>query len=118
MADQSTGTNQIPALRSFQFDADGIGAIHNSVNLFRGDVNFSLPLVTLAGRSGLDVAISMLLRSNVEDEIGRWSLSAPTGIVGLGWALPYDRIEVVTRGSASLEDNSYFLLTSDNRNPL
>lgn len=118
MSDQTTSASQPPAIRSFQFDGDGIGAIQNSVNLFRGDVNFTLPLVTLAGRSGLDVAISILLRSNVENEIGRWSLSAPTGILGLGWSLPYDRIEVVTRGSASPEDNSYFLVTSDVRNPL
>jgi RHS repeat-associated protein len=114
----NTSNDQGPAIRSFQFDQDGMGAIANSVNMFRGDVNLSLPLLTLQGRGGLDVAISALLHSNVQNDIERWNREAPTGIAGLGCALPFDRIERAPGSWGDTEEPDCLLVANDNRTPL
>jgi RHS repeat-associated protein len=106
--------DQVPAIRSFQFDTDAIGAIANSVNLFRGDVNVALPLLTLPGRNGMDVAVSALYQSNVQGQVDRWNREAPTEILGLGWSLPFDRIEVDPNRSGSLDDHAYVLYQGGN----
>ncbi|MBR0344834.1 MAG: RHS repeat-associated core domain-containing protein, partial [Rudaea sp.] len=95
-----------------------MGAIANSVNMFRGDVNLSLPLLTLKGRGGLDVAISALLHSNVQNDIERWNREAPTGIAGLGCALPFDRIERAPGSSDGTTDPDCLLVANNNRTPL
>jgi hypothetical protein len=53
----------IPAIRTFQFDVKGFGDLSKSVNLFRGDVHHTQPLLTLPGRlgrSGLAVSVAIL----------------------------------------------------------
>jgi RHS repeat-associated protein len=83
-----------PAIRFFQFESDALGA-SKSVNLFRGDVNLSLPLFTMPGRPGstdMDASFSTMYESNLQDEVCEQNLTAPTGILGLGWNLPSDRI--------------------------
>ncbi len=115
---QNSRNDQIPAIRSFQFDSDAIGDIENSVNLFRGDVNIPLNLVTLPGRGDLDVSVQALYQSNVQDEVQRWNLDAPTGILGLGWSLGFARIEVNTGGTRALDAHSYFLTQGGSRMPL
>ena len=110
--------DQIPAIRTFQFSEDGIGSIPDSVNLFRGDVALSIPLLTLPGRNGLDVTVNALYSSNVQTSVDRWNREAPTSILGEGWNLPYETIEVEPRGSSSLEDNLYSIVNGESRTPL
>lgn len=108
---------QTPQIQPFQFSNDG-NEIDNTVNLFRGDVNFYIPLVSLTGRNGLDLQVSALYRSNVSEQTKNRNLTAPTSILGLGWELPTDRIEVDTNGTGTQDDNKYFFIRNETRNRL
>jgi large repetitive protein len=93
----STATD-IPAIRTFQFGSEAVGALSKSVNLFRGDVNHSQTLLTLPGRPGrkdLAVSVAVLYQSNVHDLVTRRNLEAPTSVLGVGWDLP-----LAARGSS------------------
>jgi len=108
----------VPAIRNFQFDSEALGKIKDSVNLFRGDVNLPLNLISLTGRNGLDVNVSALYESNVQNSIDTWNLESPTGILGLGWSLGFDRIVVDTNNSGSPYDKVYYLIADGSINPL
>ena len=95
-----------PEIRLFQFGG-------SNVNLFRGDVNTSLTLIALPSRSNLDVEVKLSYRSNVHDQATLWNLEAPTGTVGLGWSLSYERIQLATPTISSLVDKRYLLVNSD-----
>ena len=82
----STNTNaQIPAIRPTQFEGGSADLFKDSVNLFRGDVNLSLDLVSLTGRNGLDIKVNASYNSNIKNDIDQSNASKPTGIMGLGW---------------------------------
>ncbi|MEM6720070.1 MAG: RHS repeat-associated core domain-containing protein [Bacteroidota bacterium] len=100
---------QIPSIRPTQFEDDGNDLFKDSVNLFRGDVNLSLNLVSLQGRNGLDFKVTASYGSNVKNNIQISNVDKPTGIMGLGWTLPFQRIEVETSGNATSNDNTYFI---------
>lgn len=108
-----TTNKQIPSIRPTQFEDDGNDIFKDSVNLFRGDVNLSLDLVSLQGRNGLDFKVIASYGSNVKNNIQVSNMEKPTGILGLGWTLPFQRIEVETMGNATSNDNKY-LIYNDN----
>ena len=108
-----------PALRGFQFDPGGIGAVENSVNLFRGDVTLTQDLILLAGppdKPDLGLKLSALYQSNVVTEAMRSNRDAPTGTLGLGRMLPLERIELDDGGAAATR--SYAFVGDGNRTPL
>ncbi|MBT2765566.1 RHS repeat-associated core domain-containing protein [Paenibacillus sp. ISL-20] len=105
---------QIPEIRTFQFDSKSVGDIKNSVNLFRGDVNFSENIVSLSGRNGLDVNVTAIYLSNVQSQINKTNEQAPTGIMGLGWEMPYDRIYRGNSNAYEIPDINYTLETGGN----
>jgi RHS repeat-associated protein len=116
MMDQITQTDagdftSIPEIRLFQLDSGNVGNIQNSVNLFRGDVTFPLTLASLPGRNGLDVTVTALYSSHVQDSVDTWNLDAPTGALGLGWSLAFDAIVANTNGSSALQGTNYYLLS-------
>jgi RHS repeat-associated protein len=84
--------NEDPQLRTFQFDTDGIGDVKNSVNMFRGDVSLPVRLLSLPGRNGLDFDMTAVYSSDVQANVNTWNVEAPTGVLGLGWSLPYEQI--------------------------
>ncbi|ADD68154.1 YD repeat protein [Denitrovibrio acetiphilus DSM 12809] len=105
--------SRIPQIRPSQFE-DSINNVFNkSVNLFRGDVNLAFDLVSLKGRNGLNAKATAIYGSNIKGDINRSNASSPTGILGLGWYLPFDRIEVRDRDNASINDNQYYLYTDN-----
>ena len=53
--------DDVPTIRPFQFDGGTNGMLKKSVNLYRGQVTIPLPLVTLSGRNGLSVALTIQL---------------------------------------------------------
>lgn len=109
---------QIPAIRPTQFEGGTADLFKDSVNLFRGDVNLSLDLVSLTGRNGLDLKVTATYSSNVKNEIEQSNVDNPTGILGLGWGISFERIEVDQRESGSANDNRYFLVANNNSNEL
>lgn len=98
-----------PQIRTYQFDSKSVGDIKKSVNIFRGDVNFSETLVSLKGRNGLDVNVTMLYQGNVHYLVNKSNAEFPTGIAGLGWDLPYDCVYRNTSHSYSAVNTSYTL---------
>jgi hypothetical protein len=95
-----------PSIRLFQFGG-------NNVNLFRGDLNTSLTLLSLPSRNNLDVSIDLFYQSNIHDQAFLWNLEAPTSIIGLGWAMPYEKIELVNSIAGSIHDSRYALSSNN-----
>ena len=115
------GTNSsfaIPELSPFQMDQGGAGSLSKNINLFRGDVNFCMNLVTLSGRNGLSIHLSALYESNVREAVQAWNEDAPTGVLGLGWSFAFETIAVEANGTGSSLDNEYFLQQGQGRNRL
>ncbi|AKJ04550.1 RHS repeat-associated protein [Archangium gephyra] len=101
-----------PSIRGFQLDATSVGDVRSNVNLFRGDVNLSQPLFTMPGRSddqALDVSVTLLYQSNVTLQAWSWNRAQPTGVLGLGWSLPLERIEL--RSGLTPESRQYQVVT-------
>ena len=101
----------VPQIQPFQFGSPASG-VDSSVNLFRGSVGFTIPLVSLTGRNGLDIMIAALYRSDVATAVQTRNLTAPTSVLGLGWSMPTDRIEVRTDGSGD-DGNRYFFVRDE-----
>ncbi|MEA2564064.1 MAG: large repetitive protein [Acidobacteriota bacterium] len=117
----TSGSGQVPAIRTFQLDSGSIGTLSSSVNLFRGDVNLSQSLFTLPGRtqdSGLDVNLSIQYQSNVFRQATTWNRDAPTGVLGLGWSLPLTYIEAADQGSPVSATRQYTLYDNGSPNGL
>lgn len=117
MPSSSPSSTQPPAIRTFQMDGSTQGDLASSVNLFRGDVNLTQNLFTLPGRSadGLDVSIAIQYQSNVFREATTRNAEAPTGTLGLGWALPLTWIEAEAGASPVAAARRYVL--NDNGSP-
>ncbi|HEY1351888.1 MAG TPA: hypothetical protein VGF67_19895, partial [Ktedonobacteraceae bacterium] len=99
-----------PGLVSSQLDANSLGDVANSVNLFRGDVNFPFKLVELLGRNGLNVVVSAFYGSNVHNEVETWNQDAPTGVLGVGWSIPFQRIVVDGQQAGSNRNADFYLV--------
>lgn len=105
-------SSSAPSIRGFQLDATRVGDVRSNVNLFRGDVNLSQPLFTMPGRSSdqaLDVDVTLLYQSNVTLQAWSWNRAQPTGVLGLGWSLPLERIEL--QAGLTPESRQYQVVT-------
>ncbi len=100
-----------PGLVSSQFDANSLGDIANSVNLFRGDVNFPFKIVELLGRNNLNVEVSAFYSSNVYSEIQTWNQEAPTGVLGVGWSIPFQKIVLDSQQAGNSRNASFYLVS-------
>ncbi len=105
------GVTQVPEIFTFQYDQQGVGGVANSVNLFRGDLNFPMDLITLPGRNGLDAKVTILYESNVAEQAQRWNFDGATGILGLGWNLALDRIIADVTTAGTVANPAYFLMS-------
>ncbi|WP_146005508.1 RHS repeat domain-containing protein, partial [Erwinia sp. B116] len=103
-------TSNQPVINGLQMDGGNPGDIDSSVNLFRGDVNFPLNILSLNGRNGLKVDVNIFYQSNIHNQVTRWNQSAPTDLLGVGWSLAFDRIVVDGGTTGAPEDNSYYLI--------
>jgi RHS repeat-associated protein len=102
--------DQIPPIRTFQFDQGGLGELPSSVNLFRGDINSTQKLLSMPGRApgdGLDVTLTLLYQSNVYHDAMTWNRDAPTGVLGLGWSLPLTFITLDDGAAPTAGTRSY-----------
>jgi RHS repeat-associated protein len=90
-----------------------------TVSLFTGTVSFPVALSTLPGRNGLEYTLSIIYNSGgIPRIVDTWNIDAPTGLLGLGWSLPQNRIVRNTNGIGSTLDNSYYLFSGDQAIPL
>ncbi len=110
--------SQIPPIRTFEFDRQSIGKIKSSVNQFRGSVSLPIDLLTLPGRKGLDVKVAAMYSSNINRVVQTWNVDAPTGILGLGWQMPFEYIAVDKDGSGSPSSDALYLVANGAANPM
>jgi len=95
-------SSSIPSIRTFQMDASTIGVLKSSVNLFRGDVNYTQTLFSMPGRNnsdGLQIEIAIQYQSNVHRQAVTWNRDQPTGVLGMGWQMPLAQIRYDSGGS-------------------
>jgi len=107
--------SQVPVLAGFQFDSS---SITEGVNLFRGNLAFPLKLLSLPGRNGMTFDVTVLYQSSVERQVDTWNLTAGTDILGVGWSMPYERIEIDPRATGSDLDNAYYLVSNGQTMPM
>lgn len=117
-AETSPDKSNVPAIRSFEFNDAAVGDIKTSVNQFRGTLSLPIDFLTLEGRKGLDVKVSAMYSSNISRDVETWNLDAPTGILGLGWEMPFERIVMETSGNGSPASDRYFLISGGSANPM
>jgi RHS repeat-associated protein len=113
-----TPSENVPAIRTFQFDGGDLAEPGSGVNLFRGTLTYPLELVALPGRSGLDVSVGALYDGAIGAAVETWNLDRPTGTMGLGWLPTFEGILVDNRGSSALPGNRYVLVTGERATPL
>jgi RHS repeat-associated protein len=82
------------------------------VDLPTGQARAMLPIFLRAGRGGLNMALDAVYGSGVLGTAIQWNQSAPTGILGLGWSIPRDRI-IALRGSSMLTGDRSIVLILD-----
>jgi RHS repeat-associated protein len=109
---------EVPPLRSVEYAADAVGNVRTSVNQFRGAVSLPIDLLTLPGKEGLDVKLTILYSSIVRTAVEGWNVEAPTGVLGLGWNMPYEFIMVEKNGSGSDSSDTYYWVSGGAASPM
>ncbi len=117
-ANSYSSVQEVPAIQDNQFNQQQNGSVRQNVNLFRGDVNFTFPLVEFTGRNGLDLRLGAAYQSNVHPVASRRNLEAPTGVLGLGWMLAHDRIQATYAGANADGTKQYTYVSNGGGNPL
>jgi hypothetical protein len=81
----------------------------NCINPCTGQTVASLPLLSRPGRGGLDLSLGAAYGSGTLWTATHWNQEAPTGVLGLGWALGRDRVLASYAQSTVSGDASYTL---------
>jgi RHS repeat-associated protein len=113
-----TSVLETPGSKAFHFNGHADGSVGQDVNQFQGSVSFSVPVVSLPGRSGLDLELTLAYCSNIAAQVGRSNVDAPTGILGLGWDLLVDCIEADYAAPGNRDSATYFVTRRGARNRL
>jgi len=111
MRDQNKQNAAAPYIKSEQFDTGSLGDIQDSVNLFRGDINFPFTLASLKGRNDLDVKVAAFYNSSVKQQVETWNQDAQTEILGVGWSMPFEKIAVGNQRSGSNYDDDFYVIS-------
>lgn len=114
----STG---VPMRRPTQFGSSSAGDLQSAVNLFRGSLDYTLPLVQLGAPSSvspLQVQIGLSLQSDVSQSVRTWNVDQPTGVLGVGWSLPSERIVLQGEGAPTPAAATYAYDGPGGTNPL
>ncbi|MBI1767426.1 MAG: hypothetical protein HYR67_03515 [Bacteroidetes bacterium] len=118
VAGQTIPPSAAPDISNFNLNPDKIGAASHSVNLFTGDLNLPFNLVSISGKEGLDVSVSISYNSNVQNQVDTWNLDAPAGILGLGWNMDMPKIVCDHKGTGTREDDTYYIVDGGGSNRL
>lgn len=96
-----------PSVKTFALNPDKTGAGINTLNLFTGDVNYPVNLVSLPGKNGLNASVSISYSSNVQSQVDTWNLESPTGVLGLGWSFDMPKIVVDHKQTGARDDDEF-----------
>lgn len=94
----------------FSVGSDDVGALQNSVNLFSGDVEFPMTLISNTGNGGMEMRVGISYNSNVNQQANTWNRESPTGVAGLGWSLTVPKIIVDNKETGTRVDDEFFLV--------
>ncbi|MBS1912748.1 MAG: RHS repeat-associated core domain-containing protein [Bacteroidetes bacterium] len=90
----------------------------DAVGLYSGQMGFTLPLLTIPGRNGLDMNVAIAYGGNVAEQATTWNRTAPTGVLGLGWSIPAESIAAPAGQAVAPGERSYSFLGGANGGPL
>jgi large repetitive protein len=102
--------NTVPQISPFQYGSNRDGMIKENVNLFRSAVSFQLPILSLPENNGVGISISATYQSDINRRITHNNQVQPTGILGLGWHMEYERIICEEQGE-DIDTLKNFVLT-------
>ena len=116
---QVNNTAAAPAKELFSPGGDQVGLFQNSVNLFTGEVAFTLPLVSIPGRGGMTAGIALSYNSSgVRQQARTWNMTSPTSIAGLGWQLDVPKIVVDHKQTGTRHDDEFYWVENGISNKL
>ena len=102
---------QAPTHDLLQVDASAIGG---GVNLFHGQLQFPVHLCTVHAAGGLSHELALLYRGETVD-VDTWAPEVPESVVGNGWSLPIDRVELEEPLQAGSSVPGYVLFRAGQR---
>src|SRR5258708_5014110 len=83
-----------------------------TVNLSTGSVSFPISLASLPGRHELHFDLSIYYSSGgIREAVDTWTVDAPTGVLGLGWSFPREKI--VRSWNGTTRDSTYYLFAEN-----
>lgn len=77
-----------------------------NIDLFSGEINENIPLVSLQGRNGMDFSLALSYSSNYDAK--KENKEQPTSWAGLGWNLGFGSISAETKGTSNFEDDTFY----------
>ncbi len=83
----------IPDIYSLQYDKLANGLIESNINLYRGAVCFTYNMISLPQHNGVGITVNAAYNSDNEKSLTTRNAESPTGIMGFGWHLTYEKIE-------------------------
>ncbi|MEW6413246.1 MAG: HNH/ENDO VII family nuclease [Candidatus Zixiibacteriota bacterium] len=91
-------------------DPSNTGSLSSSVNLYTGQHQESFPLVSIPGRGGLGVSLSLDYNGNVSHVMLEENRKAQASPWGLGFDLGLESIKCNHMGTADIRDDEYVFI--------
>ncbi|MBX2943691.1 MAG: hypothetical protein KF860_15245, partial [Cyclobacteriaceae bacterium] len=108
---QPQGPMSGAAPKSFTTLPNDVGFLNNSINMFTGQVQFSLPIMGLSGKGNAGYSLALSYSSaNVKYISSTWNQEAPTGVMGLGWSFDMPRIVADYKGTGTRDDDDFYIM--------
>ncbi|MDW3196362.1 MAG: RHS repeat-associated core domain-containing protein [Cytophagales bacterium] len=101
----------------FSAGSNDFGALKNSVNLFTGEVEFPMTLISSVANGGMRMGVAASYNSNVNTQVNTWNRDAPTSVLGVGWSMNVPKIVVDNKQTGTRTDDEFFLVDG-NSTPL
>lgn len=86
----------------------GTNLFTSGINQFTGQVQFSMPLMTISGKGQLGYQIAATYSSLVQSQAKTWNRDAPTSVIGLGWNLVRPKIVADPKNTVNREDDDFY----------
>ncbi|VXD14802.1 RHS repeat domain-containing protein [Marinoscillum sp. 108] len=106
---EQSSAGKIVDTNTFSVGGVDAGSLQNSVNLFSGEVNLPVSLISAPGKQGLGINVAISYNSNVQHQAQTINEESATGVLGLGWTLSYPEIVVDHKNTGNVEDDQYYL---------
>lgn len=92
--------------------------LKGAVGTYSGNVSFTIPLASLADTGDKQYLVQAVYNSNVSAVVASDNYRQPTGVLGLGWSLDFERIVAVKDWSATISSVRYYYLEDGGMNEM